>query len=151
MIFGLETWIFWLVLTALFVIVEVATANLVSVWFAAGSFVAMICAFLGADLVLQSVLACGVSGATLAIMLIFKPFKGMKNPEQVPTNSDRVIGMEGVVEEEIDPTLGSGLVKVMGQEWSAVSCNGRNIGAGSRIIVESIVGVKLAVKTKEEE
>ncbi len=75
MILGLEAWVFWLILMALFVIIEVSTQNLVTIWFAAGCLVAVVAAVFGADIVWQSALACGVSGATLAYILIFKPFR----------------------------------------------------------------------------
>ncbi len=152
MILGLEAWVFWLILMALFVIIEVSTQNLVTIWFAAGCLVAIVAAILGADIVLQTVIACGISAVTVAIILIFKPFKVGKDAEQIPTNFDRVIGMCGIVDEEIDCVEGSGLVHVMGQQWSATAPDECKIEKGSRVRIESVSGVKLVVsKIKEGE
>ena len=66
--------------------------------------------------------------------------------KNVKTNSDRVLGMEGVVTEEINK-LKIGEVKVDGKRWSAVS--DEKIEVGTTIIVESIDGVKLVVRKGE--
>ena len=60
--------IVWLVLMVLFLIVEAACAiHLVSIWFAVGSLVAMIAAWLGGPVWLQILLFVLVSGALLAL------------------------------------------------------------------------------------
>lgn len=145
MILGMQSWIFWLILVAVFACIEIATVNLVSIWFAGGSLAAMIAAFCGADVTLQILIAVGVSGVLLALMVIFKPFGSLRNRPQQPTNSDRVIGKEAIVLTEIDPCEGTGTVKVLGQIWSAVSDDDGVIAAGERVTVCAITGVKLVV------
>ena len=44
---------FWLIAVAVFVIVELATAALTTIWFAGGALLALICAFLGGPVWLQ--------------------------------------------------------------------------------------------------
>lgn len=145
MILGMQGWVFWLILTAVFACIEVATINLVSTWFAGGSLAAMIAALCGADVPLQILIAVGVSGVLLALMLIFKPFDAIKHHTEQPTNSDRVLGREALVLTEIDPMENTGTVKVLGQVWSAVSENEQRIAAGERVTVRAITGVKLVV------
>ena len=151
MILGMQGWIFWLILVAVFAVIEIATVNLVSIWFAGGSLAAMIAALCGADPILQILIAVGVSGVLLALMLIFKPFGSLRNRPQQPTNSDRVLGKEAVVLTEIDPMEGTGTVKVLGQIWSAVSDNDEMIAAGEHVTVCAIAGVKLVVKKFNKE
>ena len=57
MIFGINAWIFWLILAAIFIVIEVSTVNLVSIWFALGSFAALRASLFGADVATQIVLA----------------------------------------------------------------------------------------------
>ena len=45
--------VFWLAATVVFVLVELMTVGLTSIWFAAGSFVAFIIALLGGNVVVQ--------------------------------------------------------------------------------------------------
>ena len=67
--------------------------------------------------------------------------------DEVKTNLDRVIGMEGIVTESITK-FEIGEVKVDGKKWSAISDN--DIEEGSTIVVLSIDGVKLKVRKKED-
>ena len=72
------------------------------------------------------------------------------NKGHVSTNVDELIGMEGVVLEEIDNLRASGKVQVRGMEWTARSQNQERRIAKDKIIeVCAIEGVKLIVKEKE--
>ena len=53
MILGLEAWVFWLILMALFIIIEVATTNLLTVWFAGGALAGLIAALCSAPVYLR--------------------------------------------------------------------------------------------------
>ena len=145
MILGIEGWIFWLILAVVFAIIEISTFNLVSIWFCGGSLAGMVAALFGADPLLQVLIAVGVSGVLLALVLIFKPFDLMKKQLGQPTNSDRVIGKPATVLSTIDPMNNEGTVKVLGQVWSAVSADDNIIESGKTVVVRDIAGVKLIV------
>lgn len=139
----------WLVLLLLFVIVEAACPiHLVSIWFAAGSLVAMIAAALGAQLWLQIVLFLVVSAGLLAA---FWPFvKRVLNAHHAATNLDRIIGSQGYVTAPIDNLAATGTVKLDAMEWTARSTNGAPIPAGTLIRVDRIEGVKVFVSPVTE-
>ena len=64
----------------------------------------------------------------------------------VDTNIDAVIGKRGFIVKEITPQE-VGIVKVKGEEWTAVSLNdNETIKIGSEVVVKSIEGVKLIVE-----
>jgi len=150
MILGMQGWIFWLILAVVFAIVEISTFNLVSIWFCGGSLAGMVAALLGADPLLQALIAIGISGVLLALVLIFKPFDLMKKELGQPTNSDRVIGKTATVLTTIDPMNNEGTVKVLGQVWSAVTDDDKMIDIGKTVIVRGISGVKLIVSEESE-
>ncbi len=137
----------WAIAAIAFVIVEAATSALVSVWFIGGSVAALGASLLGAAPWLQVVIFFVVSGALLALL---RPIAKRSAIRRVPTNADRVIGMEGVVSEAIDDLRGKGAVKVDGKEWSARSSDGSKIPAGCVVSVDRIEGVKMFVTKKEE-
>ena len=58
---------FWIAVTVVFVIVEVATTQLVTIWFALGSLAALISVSLNAELYLQIIIFAVVS--TIALVL----------------------------------------------------------------------------------
>ena len=120
--------IIWLALLILFLVVEAACPlHLVSVWFAAGSLVAAVIAWLGGGLWLQIALFLAVSGALLACLWPFT--KKFLNPRRSATNVDAVIGTEGYITEAVDNLEAVGQVKLGGMYWTARSENGKNIEA----------------------
>lgn len=133
----------WLVLMVLLFIIEAATAGLTVIWFALGALAALIAALFGAQIWLQVLWFLVVSIATLWFTrpLALKYLNG----RSVATNADRVVGMEGVVCEDIDNLAGTGAVKLDGKEWTARSDSGTNIPSGSVVKVRRIEGVKLIV------
>lgn len=135
--------IVWLVLMVLLFIIEAATAGLTVIWFALGALAALIAALFGAQIWLQVLWFLVVSIATLWFTrpLAIKYLNG----RSVATNADRVVGMEGVVCEDIDNLAGTGAVKLDGKEWTARSDSGANIPSGSVVKVRRIEGVKLIV------
>ena len=125
-------------------ILEVSTINLVCVWFILSGLVSLILSFfIESFYILFAVFVL----LGLVLMVLTRPILVKKLARKnVKTNSDRVLGMEGVVTEEINK-LKIGEVKVDGKRWSAVS--DEKIEVGTTIIVESIDGVKLVVRKGE--
>ncbi len=138
-------WILWLVIVVLLTVIEVSTINLVSVWFIVSALVSLFMSFIVDSFYIQfAVFVC----LGLVLMLITRPILVKKLARRkVPTNFDRVIGMEGVVTEEITK-FKMGEVKVDGKKWSAVS--EEKIEVGEHVIVEAIDGVKLVVRKGEK-
>ena len=137
-------WIFFLILVIVLTIVELATVNLLSVWFVISGIVAMILSFFIDDVAIVSTVF-----ALLGILLLFttRPLLKKYLPTQrVRTNADRIIGMSGVVTEEIKKNS-VGEVKVDGKKWSAISNS--KIPVGSEVIIEAIDGVKVVVRKGE--
>lgn len=137
-------WIFWLVLVIVLTIVELATVNLLTIWFVISGIVAMILSFFIDDVTIVSTVF-----VLLGILLLFttRPLLKKYLPTQrTRTNADRIIGMHGVVTEEIKKNS-VGEVKVDGKKWSAISNS--KIPVGSEVIIEAIDGVKAVVRKEE--
>lgn len=137
-------WIFWLVLVIVLTVVELATTNLLSVWFVISGIVAMILSFFVDDVAIVSTVF-----AVLGILLLFttRPLLKRYLPTQrVRTNADRIIGMHGIVTEEIKKNT-VGEVKVDGKKWSAISST--KIPVGTDVTIEAIDGVKVVVRKEE--
>lgn len=136
---------FWLVLFVILSLIELATVNLVSIWFAVGALITTF-ASLATDNLMVHLAVFTIS--SILLLLLTKPFvKKIKRREVVPTNLDRVIGKVGVVTEKIEKD-GIGEVKVLGKRWSAYS--NKVIEVNRKIKVLSINGVKLKVEEFKE-
>lgn len=136
--------IFWIVLLILLIVVEAVTAQMVTIWFAAGAAAAIVAELLNAQVWLQWVVFIVVSAVALVAT---RPLvKKLTRTKVQPTNADRCIGRIAVVTEEIDNIAGKGQVSVNGITWTARSSDGSVIGKDERVTVEKIEGVKLIVK-----
>ena len=138
-------WIAWLVIVILLTILEVITINLVSVWFIVSGIVSLFLSFIIDSFYIEfMVFVC----LGLVLMLLTRPYLVKKlSKKKVSTNLDRVIGMEGIVTEEITK-FKIGEVKVDGKKWSAIA--NEKIKVGEEVTVDSIDGVKLIVRKGEE-
>ncbi|HPX92829.1 MAG TPA: NfeD family protein [Bacillota bacterium] len=143
-ILGLSAALFWGLIMAAAAVAELATLNLVSIWFVAAALIAMIAALLGASLTVQFVLfaACSIGGFLIFILLI-RPKLGKRLI--TPTNADRIMNKEGVVTDAINPTSGGGLIRVEGQVWSARTEDETFIPKGTPVRVIGLRGVKAIV------
>ena len=140
--------VMWLVLLVVFLIVEAACPiHLVSLWFAAGSLVALVVHWLHGPLWLQVLLFLLVSGGLLAGLWPFT--KKFLNPHVTATNIDSVIGSIGIVTAPIDNIEAHGQVKLNGMEWTARSTTGEIIPEHTRVRVDKIEGVKVFVTPVE--
>lgn len=134
----------WLGILVATVILEIATTQMVSIWFAIGALAAFIAALVGVEqLWIQIVIFVVVSAIALAAT---RPLvKKMVNQKAEPTNADMVIGKTGIVTEKIDNIASSGLVRVNGAVWTARSADDSVIEADEKVIIREISGVKLLV------
>ena len=134
----------WFIMIVVFIVVEAATAQLVSIWFAVGSVASVVPALLGVSFPIQLVI---FAVASFICLLLLRPLlKSRIAVKTQPTNADRYIGQSGVVVQEIDNDEAVGQVKVMGSIWTARSEDGHNIDKGEKVMVKAINGVKLIVE-----
>ena len=139
--------IIWLIIFAVFLVVEILTLGLTTIWFAIGALGAFLTAYIGFGTVVQILSFLIVS---IALFVLTRPL-AMKffNQERVRTNAESLIGQKAVVEEEINTLHGQGRVVVNGMEWSAKSDESEVIETGTVVLIKGIQGVKLIVELQE--
>lgn len=135
----------WLGVVILLTLVECMTVGLTTIWFVISALVALVVSLTTDNFVLQfgifSILGVVLLITTRPLLLKFI------KPKEEKTNVDRVIGMEGIVTEEIRKNM-IGEVKVDGKKWSA--CSDHKIAKDSVVKILEIDGVKLKVEKVEE-
>ena len=125
--------VYWLIASAVFLLVEIMTLGLTSIWFAGGAVVAAIAALFGVP--------CLLFALTRPVA------KRYLNSKVQKTNTDALIGQTALVKETINNMESKGLVQLNGQDWTARSFEaGEIIPEGSEVIVKEIRGVKLIVE-----
>ena len=139
--------IIWLGLTVAFLIAEASTVTVISLWFAAGSLVAMAMSLLGGAIWLQSAAFLAVS---VVLLTALRPLvRKYITPKVTKTNVDSIVGSTGLVTAPIDNITASGQVKLGSMYWTARSTTGEAIPEGAKITVDRIEGVKVFVTPAE--
>ena len=82
-------------------------------------------------------------------LILFRPFALKYAKPKAWSNIDALIDAECIVTETINYIENTGKIKVMGQEWSAISENKKIIETGKKVIILNITGIKLIVKEAE--
>lgn len=137
--------VYWLIASAVFLLVEIMTLGLTSIWFAGGAVVAAITALFGVPFWVQMLIFIVVT--CLLFALTSPVAKRYLNSKVQKTNTDALIGQTALVKETINNMESKGLVQLNGQDWTARSFEaGEIIPEGSEVIVKEIRGVKLIVE-----
>lgn len=137
----------WLAIIVLMSIMEASTVQLVSIWFVVAAVISFVLSLCGVSAWIQFIMFLLVS---VVLLMLTRPIvKRLLAFEKVGTNSDRYIGSEGVVIEEIDNLKGMGQVNVSGSIWTARSIDKQKIKKDEFVKIEKIEGVKLVVSKKQ--
>lgn len=136
--------IFWGVIFVISLIAEIASMQLISIWFTVGSVGAFIAAMKGVGFPGQLGIFVAIS---LVLLLVTRPLLAKLRVNTEPrTNADKNIGETAVIIEEVDPALGTGRAKIGGVDWIAVSETGEILPAEAIVVVTRVEGAKLFVR-----
>ena len=137
-------WIFWLILVIVLAIIELATVNLLTIWFCISGLVALFLSFY-----IDNVAIVSTIFAVLGIFLLFttRPILKAYLPTQKKVKKvEKLIGRIGVVTKDIRPDM-EGEVKVSNRKYIAIS--DKKIPKDTEIEVINTDGLKLVVAKKK--
>ena len=144
------TVMYWLVAAAVFVVIEIMTMGLTTIWFAGGALVGAVMAAVSLPLWSQIIAFAVIS---VILLILTRPW-ALKyvNSRTIKTNVDSLSGQQGRVLEEINGFLQTGKVLLNGMEWSAVSKQPEDIlPVDTEVVVVRVEGAHLVVKKAQEE
>jgi len=81
----------------------------------------------------------------LVALLILPRFRAKLGAQGVPSRTEALLGKTGIVTETIDRNLGTGRVRIAGEDWAAQSESTLTIG--SLVRVEGADGIVLRVSS----
>lgn len=140
----------WLGLLIIFLVVEIITVGLTSIWLAGGALAALLLNVANLNLMWQ----IGAFFVVSFLLLFFtRPFAVKYiNAHHEKTNYEGIIGKVVRVTETVDNLAQTGTAVVGGLEWTARAENDEDVlEPGTLVKVVSVSGVKLIVKKYEEE
>ena len=132
----------WLIVLAVFLVIEAITVGLTTIWFAGGALVAAIASGAGAGILVQWILFLVIS---LVLLIFTRPLAVRYMNKGVPkTNVNSLIGEKAVV-------IQTGQVRSNDIEWMArTSSDEVTIPEQTVVTIEAVQGVKLIVKEEKE-
>lgn len=134
----------WLILLIIFVVIEAATVNLTTIWFAGGALVALIFSLCGLNLIWQ---VAAFLLVTILLLIFTKPIvQKYFNNKLIPTNINAMMGKQALVTEQIDNVHETGAIQVDGLTWTARAVDQQIIEVGSVVEVMEVKGVTLFVQ-----
>lgn len=135
----------WIILLIVFVLGELATIGLTSIWFAAGALAALITAMAGASPIVQFFVFLVVS---ILLLAATRPWaRKYVNAKMQRTNADSLVGEIIRISERVSNMDQTGMAVVHGQEWTVRTRNDNEIiEPGEEAKILAISGVKLIVE-----
>ena len=146
----MDSWLIWLIITALLILVELLTSFIATFCLAVGALLAMVASLLGGGLEWQ--LGALVLGTVLAF-IFFAPFirrlqsRRGKSDVRGVSNMDALRGRVAEVVEAIPSDGGCGRVRVDGDRWQARSVDGNAFAVGDRVRVVDYDSIILDVES----
>lgn len=139
-------WQFWLIVSGICFVLEMATVGFLVFWFGIGALFALITSLITDSIIIQTTVF--ILSSTLLLFLT-KPFvKKLTNKDKIQTNAYSIIGKTGIVTREINSKKGIGQIKVESEIWSAKTevDNDIIIPEGTEVEIIELDGVKAVVK-----
>ena len=140
----------WLGIAVVFAIIELTAlaGSFVLLPFAVSAFAAALAGFYDAAVELQW--AIFIFGGAAIWVLFWKYAKRFVNDNAMPAGvgADRLVGLTAIVTSDIvpDDTERRGRVKVVGEDWGALTDGDRTLPAGSKVRIVSMNGTRAMVE-----
>lgn len=134
-------WYEWLGVIIILAFIEFLTVGLTTIWFVISGIVALLLSFVVDNFLIQFAVF-----VILGIILLITTRKSLEEKlvgKKEKTNLDRIIGMTGIVTENIQKN-DTGEVKVDGKRWTAYAED--DILKGTTVKILEINGVKVKVE-----
>ena len=143
--------LFWAIVFVAFVIAEVATVQLVSIWLAAGALVTLFASTFYPLSIFEE-LCLFILSSTIFLLLSLPLIRNRKKGNVTATNAELDVGKHATVIEAINFNKGTGRVTLNGVNWSAVPENENDIiPVGTIVIVTKVLGAKLTVVPEKKD
>jgi membrane protein implicated in regulation of membrane protease activity len=142
----MDSWQVWLIVAAVFFIVEIFSTTFVFLCFSLGCIFSAVCAYFGLGLTVQVLVFSIVTFISFFTVRPLMKKYAFRKSSKVKTNSDALTGQKGRVTETIDLSKNTGRVFVYGDDWKAVSEDNQIITENELIEVVEVDSSTLIVK-----
>ncbi len=142
---GFEIWHIWLLAAVLLFMIEIFMTSFIAVCIGIGALLTGVGAYLGLSNTHQLFL---FSGFTMLNLLLFLPFAKkyiFRTKDYISKNAGSLLGRKATVVEIISPNKLMGRVIIDGDNWKAISFDGKPITKGRIVTIVSYDSISLTV------
>ena len=122
----------WLAVALVAAVIEVTVPHFGCAFISAGAVAAAAAAFFGFGVAAQ--IATFVVVMTVSLVALRQNLLGRLGGQGVPSRTEPLVGRQGQVTHDIDPTLGTGRITVGGEDWAARCAEPLPIGTKVRVV-----------------
>jgi membrane protein implicated in regulation of membrane protease activity len=140
----LPVWAFWLGFALLLFAAEIVTTGFFLFPFGIGATVAAVLNLAGAPLLWQW--AAFLAASAVCLLFSRRIAAAFDRGPSARVGVERLIGMEGIVVETIDPDQNVGAVRVDNESWRADPAERSLIERGTRVTVLEVRGARIVVR-----
>lgn len=141
-------WQAWLLLSLLFLILELTNGDFFIMCFAIGSVFAAVASVLTDSIIVQIIVFAVFTLLSLAFVRPVALRWFHKGEDHRLSNADALIGRIGRVIEPIEAD-GYGRVAIDGDDWKAVSADGQPIEKGAKVCVKALDSIIITVERQD--
>lgn len=141
-------WLIWIIAGVFFIVVELLTTALVSIWFVPAAVITCFLSFAVDSFLIQAVIFLVLSAI---FMVIFRDIykKYIKKPVDDVDPCEQTVGRVGIATENCDAD--SGKVLLGDIYWKAATENGEIINQGEKVIIAGVKGTTLIIKKENSD
>ncbi len=143
--FSQNIWLIWILVSLLCLILELGSGDLFILSFSVGALCTAAATALGAGIVLQIIIFVVCS---LLCVFYLRPIAKQylhRNADNRLSNADALPGRIGTVSQDIEAS-GYGRVALDGDDWKAVSADGKAIAKGERVRIVKLDSIIVTVE-----
>ncbi|MEO8071430.1 MAG: NfeD family protein [Acidobacteriota bacterium] len=122
----------WLVLAFVSFVIEVSVPHFGFAFVGAGAIVAAAAAFFGFSIPVQ--LGAFIVVMTASLLLLRSALLTRFGGKGVPSRTEALVGVDGIVTHDIDPRIGTGRVNIKGEDWAARAATPLLTGTKVRVV-----------------
>lgn len=135
-------WLFWIIVAVIFLIIEMITAGLVSVWFVPAAIITCFIALAVDSIIWQIAIFVVLSAVFMAVCRkIYN--KHIKKPVDEVDQNEKLLGKTATVTEDTNAITGRILVGDV--YWKATTENGDTISRGETVVIKGVNGTTLVI------
>ncbi len=136
-------WILWLAVSVIFLVIELLTTALVSIWFVPSAIITCLLSFVVDSLLWQTAIFIILSAVFMVICRrIYN--KHIKKPVDEIDQNEKLVGKTAIVTEDTNTITGRILVGDV--YWRAVTVNNETISKGETVVIKSVDGTTLKIE-----